>query len=207
MTWPLVLRTIRDRRAVAVPEFGLIAIPLFTLLMGATDLGYQAYVRTVALGALETATRQVLLQNANATTIENGIRTQIRAAMPRATVNIVRGSFNRFGAMNNMERLTLDLNSNGVLDGPVDTDGNGVADKSDCWEDVDNNSLRNVVTVGRDSIGGADDIIRYTVTITYPRLLPIWRMVGVGSQATVSATSMVRRQPYENQPQPAVRCA
>lgn len=206
MTWPAV-KMAHDRRGVAVPEFGLILIPLCVLLMGAIDIGYQAYVRTITLGALETATRQVLLQNANAPAIEADIRAQIRLVMPTATIDIQRGSFNRFSALDTMERLTLDLNGNGVLDGPVDTDGNGVPDKSDCWEDVDNNSARNIVTVGRDGIGGADDVVRYTATVTYTRLLPIWRFIGVSDQAAVSGTTMVRRQPYENQAQPVVRCA
>lgn len=199
-------RLIHDRRGASILEFALVLTPLLVMIMGSVDMGYQAYVRTVSLGALETASRSVLLEGASQTTAEAAVRAQVKRVISSADVDVKSGAFYSFGNLDAMERITLDLNGNGQLDGPVDTDGNGVPDKSDCWEDVDNNNVRNVVTLGRDNIGGADDIVRMTVNVTYARLLPIWRLIGISDTATVSAATMVRRQPYENQAAPTIRC-
>jgi hypothetical protein len=86
-----------------------------------------------------------------------------------------------------MERLTKDTNNNATLD------------SGDCWEDVDDNGVRNIVTAGKTGIGGADDIVRYNTVVTYNRILPIYRFIGIGNTATLTATTMTRRQPYELQ--------
>ncbi len=203
---PRIHRLARDTRGASIPEFAIVLLPLMTMLMGAVDIGYQSYVRVVTLGALETASRRVLLEGADEAAIEADTRTQIKRVLSAANVDVETGSFYRFTDIQALERITLDLNGNGQLDGPVDTDYNGIPDKSDCWEDVDNNGQRNVVTVGRDGIGGADDIVKSTATVTYTRLLPIWRLIGISSTATVVASTMVRRQPYENQASPTIRC-
>ena len=200
------LRFAADRRAATLPEFALLLVPLCVIIMGTMEVGYQAYVRSVTLGALETLTRAVTLQNADASTSETDLRTQIRRVAPAATIDIVRGSVNRYNSFGTLERLTQDLNNNGILDGPVDTDGNGVPDKSDCWEDVDNNGVRNIVTAGADGIGGADDIVKYTVTVSYDRLLPVHRFIGGTARASTQATTVVRRQPFEAQASPTIRC-
>jgi Flp pilus assembly protein TadG len=196
----------KNQRGATVTEFALILAPLCVMIMGTMEVGYQAYVRSVTLGAVETLTRAVTLQNADASVGETELRAQIRRVAPSATVDIVRGSVNRYNSFGTLERLTQDLNNNGILDGPVDTDGNGVKDKSDCWEDVDNNGVRNIVTTGANSIGGADDIVKYTVTVTYDRLLPINRFIGGSSRTGTQASTVVRRQPFEAQTAPTIRC-
>lgn len=200
------LQIARDTRGATLPEFALVLVPLCIMIMGTMEVGYQAYVRSVTLGALETLTRAITLQNVDATTGEADLKAQIRRVAPNATIDVVRGSVNRYSSFDNLERLTQDLNGNGILDGPVDTDGNGVADKSDCWEDVDNNGVRNTVTTGADSIGGADDIVKYTVTVAYDRLLPLDRFIGGSAKAGVQASTVVRRQPFEAQATPTIRC-
>lgn len=196
-----------DRRGAALLEFALLAPPFLLLLLGSFDMAYQAYARAATQGAVETLTRSATVQNADEAAIRQRLTETVRAVVPSGTIAIARGSVSRFSDFGAMERLTLDLNGNGQLDGPVDTDGNGVPDKSDCWEDVDGNGVRNVVTVGKDSMGGADDIVRYSVTVTFDRLFPIWRLFGMPTQSSVNATTLVRRQPYEAQKEAAVRCA
>ena len=205
-------RLASDRRGVTLPEFGLICVPLCLMIMGGLDMGYQMYVRATMQGAVQSASRltTVLTDDTagNDTTIENELRTQIQRVLPSGVVPVIsKGSFYQFSNINTMEPLTIDLNNNGTLDGPVDTNGDGVADSSDCWLDVDDNGSRNIVVNGRTGIGGADDLVRYTATVTYTRILPIWRLIGLPSSVTMTATSMARRQPYRGQIPPTERCA
>ncbi len=187
-------RLFADQRGASVPEFALILIPLCLLLFGGLDMGYQLYVRSVMLGAMERATRLTTLQTVDSTAVEADIEATIKRIAPNATVNTTKGSFYQYSQVDAMERLTKDTNGNGTLD------------SGDCWEDVDDNNVRNTVNAGKSGIGGADDIVRYTTTVTYNRILPIWRIIGMGSSVTMTANTMTRRQPYELQSTPPIRC-
>jgi Flp pilus assembly protein TadG len=185
---------ISDQRGAAIAEFALILMPLCLMIFGGLEMGYQIYVRSVMLGAMERATRLTTLQTVDSTAVEADIETTIKRVVPSATVTTTKGSFYQYNNINALERLTKDTNSNGTLD------------VGDCYEDVDNSATRNTVTVGKDGIGGADDIVRYNTVVTYNRILPLYRFIGVGNTATMTATTMTRRQPYELQGTPPVRC-
>jgi hypothetical protein len=46
-------------------------------------------------------------------------------------------------------------------------------------------------------MGGADDIVRYQVSISYPRIVPIWRFISSwGTTETVTSNTVLRNQPY-----------
>ncbi|MEC3910892.1 TadE/TadG family type IV pilus assembly protein [Sphingobium sp. CR2-8] len=188
-------RLIKDRRGASIPEFALILLPLCLLILGGLDMGYQLYVRSVVLGAMERATRLATLQTVDNTAVETEIETTIKRIAPNATVNTTKGSFNAYSNINTMERLTKDTNGNNVLD------------SGDCWEDIDDNGARNVVVSGKaGSIGGADDIVRYETTVTYKRILPIWRIIGMGDTVTMTANTLTKRQPYEKQDPVVPKC-
>lgn len=192
---PRSLSLRRNERGVSIPEFGLLLIPLCMMLLGGLDMAYQVYVRAIILGSLEQATRMTTLQSVNSATVEAAIEAQIRRIVPNATIAITKGSFYQYSNINAMERITLDKNNNGILN------------SEDCWEDVDHGGTRNLVTTGRaNSIGGADDIVRYNVVVSYKRLLPIYGLINIPDTASLSAMTMVRRQPYEGQGSPPVRC-
>lgn len=184
----------RDQSGATVMEFGLLFVPFCILLMGGMDVGYQVYVRTVVAGALEAATRSTTIESADSTTIEAVLEDAVLKVMPHAIVHIEKGSFYSYAQINTLERLTKDSNGNNQLD-------NG-----DCWEDIDDDGTRNVVTTGKSGIGGADDVVRYNVSASYTRLLPIYNFIGVNDVATVSAVTLVKRQPYAGQSNPPERC-
>nr|WP_278254226.1 TadE family protein [Sphingobium sp. BYY-5] len=183
-----------DRRGASVPEFALILLPLCFILFGGLEMGYQIYVRSVMLGALERASRLTTVQTVDSTTIESDIETTIKRVVPSASVETTKSSFYQYSNINAMERLTKDANGNGVLD------------SGDCWEDVNNNGIRDVATTGLNGIGGADDIVRYNTVVTYNRILPLFRFIGIGNIATLTASTMMRRQPYEVQTIPTPKC-
>ncbi|HUD90803.1 TadE family protein, partial [Sphingobium sp.] len=163
-----------DARGASIPEFALILMPLCLILFGGLEMGYQVYVRSVMLGALERATRLTTVQTVDSTAIETDIETTIKRVVPSASVLTTKSSFYQYSNINAMERLTKDTNNNNTLD------------SGDCWEDVNNNGLRDVATTGISGIGGADDIVRYNTEVTYNRILPLFRFIGVGSTATLN---------------------
>ncbi|WP_088183188.1 TadE/TadG family type IV pilus assembly protein [Sphingobium sp. Z007] len=183
-----------DQRGAAISEFALILLPLCLLLFGGLEMGYQIYVRSVLLGAMERATRLTTLQTVDSTAVETDIEATVKRVAPNATVLTTKGSFLQYSQINAMERLTKDTNNNATLD------------SGDCWEDVDDNGVRNIVTAGKTGIGGADDIVRYNTVVTYNRILPIYRFIGIGNTATLTATTMTRRQPYELQSTLTPKC-
>lgn len=195
MTRSALARVLRDRRGAAVPEFALILLPLCLVLMGGFEMGYQIYVRSVLLGAMERATRLTTVQTVDSSAVESEIEATVKRLAPNATVQTTKGRFTEFSQINTMERLTRDANNNGVLD------------SGDCWEDVDDDGTRNIPTAGKTgTIGGADDIVRYNTVVTYNRILPIFRFLGIGNTATLTATTMTRRQPYELQTALTPKC-
>lgn len=188
-------RLARDRRGASIPEFALILTPLCLLILGGLDMGFQIYVRSVMLGAMERATRLATLQTVDNSAVEADIEATIKRVAPYATVATTKGSFNNYSNINTMERLTKDTNGNNVLD------------SGDCWEDIDDNGVRNIVVSGKvGSIGGADDIVRYETTVTYKRILPIWRFIGLSENVSMTANTLTKRQPYEKQDPVVPKC-
>lgn len=191
---PLPRRLATDQRGASIPEFALILMPLCLLLFGGLEMGYQIYVRSVMLGALERATRLTTIQTVDSTAIETDIETTIKRVVPNASVETTKSSFYQYSNINAMERLTKDV------------DGDGNLDSGDCWEDVNNSGTRDVATTGLAGIGGADDIVRYNTKVTYNRILPLFRFIGIGSTVIMNASTMTRRQPYEVQTVPTPKC-
>ncbi|MFB0872355.1 MULTISPECIES: TadE/TadG family type IV pilus assembly protein [unclassified Sphingobium] len=183
-----------DARGASVPEFALILMPLLLLLFGGLEMGYQIYVRSIMLGALERASRLSTVQTVDSTAVEADIEATIKRIAPNATINTSKSSYFQYSNINVLERLTKDTNGNGTLD------------SGDCWEDVDNSGTRNVPSTGLNGIGGADDIVRYNTTVTYNRILPLFRFIGIGNSVTMTASTMMRRQPYEIQTVPTPKC-
>lgn len=191
---PLARKLTKDQHGASIPEFALILMPLCLVLFGGLEMGYQMYVRSVMLGAVERASRLSTIQTVDSTAIEADIETTIKRVVPNATVNTTKSSFYQYSNINAMERLTKDTNGNGVLD------------SGDCYEDVNGNNVRDVATTGLNGIGGADDIVRYNTTVTYNRILPLFRFIGIGNSVSMTASTMMRRQPYEVQTIPTPKC-
>ncbi|WP_037456904.1 TadE/TadG family type IV pilus assembly protein [Sphingobium chlorophenolicum] len=187
-------RLAANERGASIPEFALILIPLCLILFGGLEMGYQLYVRSVLLGAMERATRLTTLQTVNSTAVESDIQSTVQRVVPSATVETTKSSFFQYSNINAMERLTKDADNDGTLD------------SGDCYEDVNGNNVRDVATTGLTGIGNADDIVRYNTVVTYNRILPLYRFIGIGNTATLTATTLTRRQPYEVQTVPTPKC-
>ncbi len=179
-------RIARDDRGVTVVEFAFVAPILITLLIGFFDLGLQIYAQTSLTGALHEAARDSTLEPTSKRT--NALDTEVRKAVYNiiadAQITFERKNYETFSAVRKPEDYT-------------DTNGNGVCDNNEPFEDLNNNGNWDQDR-GRDGLGGARDAVLYTATVTYNRILPLHKFINVSQQVEISATTVLRNQPYSS---------
>jgi Flp pilus assembly protein TadG len=202
-----IRRASRCTRGVTVIEFAIVAPVLMLLLMGLFDVAHTVYVKAQLNGLVQKAARDSTLQDqstlAGQTALDNIVIAQVKALAPGATVSAKR----RFYRNNNDATARVpepwgdtnrDLRCN-ADESFTDTNGNGV------WDADGGDGGSSSTTPG----GGAQDRSIYLVTVTYPRLFPLWRFIGLTPQATQVATTILANQPYSDQasyaPDPATR--
>lgn len=194
----------RDTRGATIVEFALLAIPLFAMILGGLDLGYQNYVRGLMQGALNDAARIAAVENPvfateGATTeekVENMVREIAGTVAIDAEITVTEASFFDFSDIGNPEPLMTDHNGNGMFD---EADG-------DCWEDQNDNGTFDT-DAGRAGVGGANDVVFYTARVQMPRLLPLHKFVNVPDTIDMTLETAIRNQPYGGQGNPPVLCA
>lgn len=189
----LYRRLAHDRRGVTIVEFGFVAPVMCLLLVGAFDIAHTLYVSAALQGIVQKAARDSTLEmNSTAAagaTLDNKIRSQVRALVGQdATVNPVRRFYRSFtlAAAATPETIVNDANHNGLCDPGedyMDANNNGVWDSDG----------------GDGGQGGAKDRTVYTVTLQYQHLFPLWRYIGIPARQTLSATTVLANQPYEEQ--------
>jgi Flp pilus assembly protein TadG len=186
MTRRMLPRLRGDRRGVTVVEFGLIAPVMLMLIMGLGDLLYQMYMQSILTGAVQKAGRDSGIEGGSTTsaTIDNKVKAMVLKIAPNATFSSTRKSYDNFTE---------------VAPEPfTDTNHNGVRDSGECFTDVNANGVWDS-DPGSTGQGGADAVAIYTMTVTYPRLFPIAKLVGWSNNQTVSAMTLLKNQPYANQ--------
>jgi len=193
----LAARVARDEKGATVVEFAIIAPVMCMLLLGAFDVGHTLYMRSVLQGIVQKVARDSTLETglitATQDTLDERVRTQVRALANNATTTITRRYYRSFtnAAASQFEPYT-------------DTNGNGTCNAGEPYQDNNNNS-RWDATGGNTGSGGAKDAVLYTVTVTYPRFFPINAMIGGSSTTTVTGSTVLRNQPYGDQTVPTVR--
>jgi Flp pilus assembly protein TadG len=194
-------RLARDKKGVSVLEFGLMVIPFTLVMVGLLDLSYQMYVQSVFQGAANDAARIVTVESPNLGTsgsLENRIKETIQARMAPidmtdAVYTVTADSYNRFSDAGQPERLTNDVNNNGRYDA------------GDCWLDSKPNNTWDA-NAARTGIGGADDVVKFTINLKMARLVPIGGLWGDGNTYDMNVTTAIKRQPFREQTQPVERC-
>lgn len=192
----LARRLVRDERGATIVEFAIVAPVMCLMLVGAFDVAHTLYTRTVLQGIIQKASRDATLESglegATQTALDNKVRDQVRAMANNSTITYSRKYYRTFSsaAIARYEPWT-------------DTNGNGTCNGGEPYEDTNNN--RSWDAGGNTGQGGAKDAVVYTVTVSYPRFFPLYRMVGGSNQTTVEATTVLRNQPYGDQAVPTVR--
>lgn len=183
-----------DQRGTTILEFGLIAPSLIIMLMGAFDVGHTLYMQSVLQGAVQKAARDGTLQQSAGSddaaryAIDTIVRHQVKTLQNQASVTITRRFYRTFSdaAAATAETFT-------------DTDHDGICNHGEPFVDRNNNGVRD--TDGADSVdhAGARDNVVYSVSMSYPRMFPIDKLIGGSGTTKLTATTVLANQPYGNQ--------
>ena len=174
----------RDARGATLVEFALILPALCMLLMAIFGLGYRAYAASVLQGAIQEGARMASVGGVSQAQIDARVRYRLsNFAGNRSTITITTSSYADFTGVSMPERITGDTT-------PIGTYNTG-----DCYEDANGNGQFDMDR-GRTGLGGADDIVRYQVTMTYPQIVPVGRFLGWSDTETITGSTALRNQPY-----------
>lgn len=176
----------RNEDGAALTEFALMAPLFLLLLMGIFDYGWQMYAQQVLRGAVSKAARDSTLETYanNQSALDARVRARVQNVFASAEVNFKRKAYDAFDQVGTAERFT-------------DGNGNSSYDSGECYDDSNGNG-RWDADRGRDGNGGASDIILYTAEMKFNRVLPVWAMLGQPQSMTLTATSVLRNQPFAN---------
>jgi Flp pilus assembly protein TadG len=186
MRGSLLSRLRGDRRGVTVVEFAIVAPVLLIMLMGFGDLLYQTYAQSILDGELQKAARDSGIEGgaANTAAIDAKVEAMVKKIAPKATFTTVRKTYDTFSE---------------VAPEPIfDTNGNNKLDPGECFTDENGNGVWDA-DPGITGQGGASAVAIYQMTATYPRLFPVASLLGWPTTQTISATTLLKNQPYATQ--------
>lgn len=174
----------RDQEGATIVEFAVVLPVMLVLIMGLGEILYQEYAQSVLTGALQKAGRDSTIQSADTSAVDAKVMSMVRVIAKSATYTTSRKTYDSFSQI--------------APEPFTDTNGNGVRDTGECFDDVNGNGTWDA-DPGATGQGGASDVTLYTMTITYPRLFPVAGLLGWSRNATLSATTLLKNQPYATQ--------
>lgn len=176
-----------DDHGVTAVEFALVTPVFLMLLLGAFEFGQAVYIRGVLQGAVQDAGRDAGLESGVSTVdaIDTLVRQQVAAIAPRGSVLTTRKNYRSFLDVGKPEDFT-------------DANGNQAYDLGECFTDANGNE-RWDADRSQSGQGGADDVVVYTATLTYKRIVPLYNFMGWSDTGSASATTVLRNQPYADQ--------
>ena len=178
------LRT--NKRGSTIIEFAIVAPIMLLLIMGLGELSYQLYIQAVLSGAMQKAGRDSTIQgnDTHSSAIDDIVKSTVLGVANSAVFRSSRKSYSQFGTI--APEYFFDSNGNGTYDLSsecfIDVNGNGTWDRDP----------------GQNRQGGANDVTVYSMQVDYPRLFPV-AMFGWSAINTISATTILKNQPYARQ--------
>ena len=184
---PAIQRLLRDKSGTSLVEFALVAPTLLLVIMGIFDVSYTMYTATQLQGAVQKAARDSTLEDGytNMVAIDARVTTAVHELSSTADITFDRKSYSNFSNVAQPEDWT-------------DSDGNGVCDDGEAFEDVNDNGSWDA-DMGASGLGGARDAVLYTVTIEYDRAFPLGKMIGLPPRQQTVASTVLRNQPWTTQ--------
>ena len=157
---------------------------LCVLLIGFFELGYRSYAASVVQGALHEAARMATVGNVSMDDIDERVRSRLSDFARQGSVDIETTSYYEFSGVAMPETITSDT-------API-----GVYNEGDCFMDSNGNGTYDLDRGTAGSLGGAEDIVRYVVTLTVPMILPAGSFMGWDDEHVIRANTVLRNQPY-----------
>lgn len=183
------LRRLRaDQRGAYVVELGLVILPFTAMLLMLTDFGYRLYLGSVVEGALQRTARYATVGSKTSSEVDDYLKSQLVAFQRNVTVTIDKKSYSQFSGVGKDEKF-IDSNDNKKYDKGVDC----------YYDDNGNGTWDPAATSGRAGLGGSDDLIYYTVTADFPRIVPLTKFFGASAMESVSSNMVLRNQPFGSQ--------
>ncbi len=182
-----VRRAARDAGGAAAVEFALAAPLLFLMIFGTLEMAHAFYVRGVLTGAVNAAARNSALQSGpnSQADIDAAVTKIVKAGVPNSTVTFTRKNYAEFSKIGKPEDYT-------------DTNNNGKRDPGECFTDMNGNTLWDS-DMGKSGLGGADDVVVYTVSINYTQLFAIGVFWGLPATQKINSTTILQNQPFSTQ--------
>lgn len=188
------LKSLRgDARGSTIVEFAVLAPTMLVLIMGSMDLAYRGYVTSVLEGEMQKAGRDSGMEGQDAAklaAIEAKVKSQVGLVLKNATFSQVRKSYISY-LLDKPERFT-------------DTNNNNSRDPGECFDDVNGNGQWDS-DPGNAGQGGANDVVVYSMTVSFPRLFPMYGMLGWPQTETITVRTYLKNQPYAAQNVPVVK--
>jgi Flp pilus assembly pilin Flp len=190
----------QDVRGVTAVEFAIIAPVMCLFLVGALDMAHSLYMTAVLQGVVQKTARDGSMESGTAAAqqalLDERVRKQALLLANQATVTIGRRFYRTFAA-------AAAAQPEHWTESEVKPDGtpapDGTCDHGEPYVDANNNGVWDR-DGGDGGTGGAKDRVVYTVSVTYPRLLPIYGFLpSVGNTQTVTAKTVLQNQPYGDQ--------
>jgi hypothetical protein len=177
----------RDQEGAAALEFAMAAPLLFLMIFGSLQMAHMFYIKGVLTGAVNAAARNSSLQTGpnSQATIDAAVTKIIKAGVPAATVTFTRKNYAEFTSIGKPEDFT-------------DTNKNGKRDAGECFTDMNGNSLWDA-DMAKSGLGGADDVVVYTVNVSYTPLFAIGGFWGLPKTQKVNSTTILQNQPFSTQ--------
>lgn len=178
-------RLAADCRGATIVEFALVTPALLLTLMGLFDMAHNMYTAQMLNGAIQQAARNSTIEGAvgREAALDAIVTRSVRTVSPNATIRFGRTAYRDFTSVGRPEDWT-------------DVDNDGSCNNGEPFEDANGNGTWDREP-GSSGFGGARDAVLYTVTIDYPRLFPIARLIpGQSEQMQMRSATVLRNQPF-----------
>lgn len=174
-----------DCRGATIVEFAMITPALLLTLMGLFDMTHNMYTAQMLNGAIQQAARNSTIEGAQGreAALDAIVTRSVRTVSPNATISFARTAYRDFTSVGRPEDWT-------------DVDSDGSCNNGEPFEDANGNGTWDR-DPGSSGFGGARDAVLYTVTINYPRLFPIAKLIpGQSEQMQMQSATVLRNQPF-----------
>ena len=177
----------------SVMEFGLIAPVAMLMMLGTMDIGHSYYVRASLDGAMQNAARSSSLEGAATVTAQELVDLRVKEAVltlaPNATITATRRYYKTFSEAALARAET-------VIEAPAGA--NLRCDPSESFMDANRNGIWDA-DGGSNGQGGAKDIVIIKFKVSYPRLFPMAKILGLPANVELESNSILANQPYGEQ--------